>query len=90
MRLSHAVKLLGLVLALSTVAPVVTVPFHSRSVATAAPPSPRRTGDPDTPEWTSPTPSPRLRSASTAPEKATPPTWHELLLRVFRGASIAV
>jgi hypothetical protein len=86
MRLSHAMKLLGLVLALSTAAPVVTVPFHARAVATAAPPQPRRTGDPDTPEWTGP--SPHLRPASTAAE-ATAPTWGELLLRWFRGVSIA-
>ena len=87
MRLSHAMKLLGLVLALSTVAPVVTVPFQSRSVATAAAPPGRRTGDPDTPEWTSPSPTPRLASASTA---AKAPTWRDLLLRVLRGVSIAV
>jgi len=85
MRLFHHLKLLGLVLALSTIAPVVTIPFQSRSIAIAATPFPRRTGDPDTPEWTSPSP----RIASNAISKDPAPTWRELLLRVFRTMRIA-
>ena len=88
MRLFHPVKVLGLVLALSTVAPVVTVPFQSQSVATAASPPPRRTGDPDTPEWTTPPPGSK-QPASNAVTTAKAPTWRELLLRVFRRVRIA-
>ena len=87
MRLFHHLKLLGLVLALSTIAPVVTIPFQSRSVAVASP-LPRRSGDPDTPEWTIPSPGPsRTTSSATATNAA--PTWRELLQRVFRKLRIA-
>ena len=88
MRLFQPVKLLGLVLALTVASPIVTDPFQSQSVAAAVTPLPRRTGDPDTPEWTTPSPGP-LRPASHAAATAPVVAWRELLLRVFRGVRIA-
>jgi len=85
MRLFHHLKLLGLVLALSTIAPAVTVPFLPGSVASAASPLPRRTGDPDAPEWTTPSPGPLRTTATTNPT----PTLRELLVRMFRTLRIA-
>ena len=83
MRLFHAMKVLVMVLTLSTVVSMTTVPFEPRSIASAASPPSRRVGDPDTPEWTTPPPEPLRPVPSPG---ATSSQWHELLLRLFRVA----
>jgi hypothetical protein len=89
MRLERSWRVLGLVLALTCVSPVLQVPFRSVATAAASPPPPRRTGDPDTPEWTNRTVGP-LRPAETSVATTPSTTWRELVLRFLRGARVAV
>ena len=89
MRVLRLVKLLALVLALSTAGPIVSTADRSAGMTAAPFTPPRSDGDPDTPEWTVPKPGPvRLSSdsATMVPVTTAPaPTWLELLLRVFPG-----
>jgi len=86
MRLFRWMKLVGLVLALLSVTPAIHLPFRSEATAASSPPPPRRTGDPDTPEWTT-RPATPVGTSSISPKTY---TWQELVLRFLRGGRVAV
>lgn len=89
MRFDRSWRVLGLVLALMSVTPVLQVPFRSVATAATSPPPPRRTGDPDTPEWTN-QPAGPMRPAATSISAKPSTTWREFVLRFLRGGRIAV
>lgn len=87
MRLHRSWRVLGLALALLSVTPALQVSHRSQATAATSPPPPRRTGDPDTPEWTNKgSQRPASIEVSTKPAN----TWAELVLRFLRGGRVGV